>query len=82
MWQAKLVAVNNDLGKTVDALTLSVELFHTDGRITAKKYIVYLDELTEVTAASLKAPIQTDLDRLNKLDQVMGVLQSKIGKVI
>jgi hypothetical protein len=82
MWQAKLINVIDNLEKTVDALKLEVDLFHADGRKITKTYIIYLDELTEVSLTSLKAQIQVDLDRLTKLDQVKTALVSKIGKVM
>ena len=81
MWQAKLVEVVYDLNKTVDTIKMVVELFN-DTRITTKEYLVYLDELTEVSLSSLKAKVQADLDRLEKLDQVYTALSAKIGKVI
>lgn len=82
MWQAKLLSINSDLEKTVDALKMGIEFFHTDGRKTTKIYILYLDELADITLASLKAKVEADLNRLIKLDQVIAALTGKIGQVI
>jgi hypothetical protein len=81
MWQGKLAEVTYDLNKTVDTIKLTVEL--TDGtRTTTKEYLIYIDELSEVTASSLKAKIQLDIDRLDKMDKIYNLLLSKIGKVL
>lgn len=81
MWKAKLINVTYELDKTVDALKMTIELFD-DTRSTEKSYIIYLDELSEVSLASLKAIVKADLDRLEKLDLVYGALSARIGLVI
>lgn len=82
MWQARLLSVNINLDKTVDALRFSVEFFHTDARKTTKEYIIYLDELETVSLPAIRAQVQVDLDRLAKLDQVRTALESRIGQII
>ena len=81
-WQAKLISVDIDLDKTVDALKMLVELFHEDLRTTTKTYIIYIDEVATVSLVALKVEVQADLDRLTKLDQIRTALEAKIGMII
>ena len=81
-WQARLTSVNVDLNKTVDALSFTVNLFEADGRQRDKTYIIYLDELADTNLLTLKAQVQTDLDRLTKLDDIRTKLLAKVGQVI
>jgi len=80
-WQATLTAVGFDLDKTVDGFKITCTL--SDGtNTTTRTYTIWLNELPDLTAASLKAKIQADIDQLTKLDTVKAYLTPKIGTVL
>ena len=81
-WQARLIAVNTSLDKTVDSLSFTVNFFEGDGRNTDKTYILYMDELADTNLPTLKAKVTEDLARLAKLDDIRIKLEARVGQVI
>ena len=82
MWKAKLVSVQLDASRDIDALKIGIEFYHTDGRTGNKNYILWADELAGVTLSDLRAGIAEDLDRLNKMETAKTTLSSYIGQDI
>jgi hypothetical protein len=80
-WTAKLTNVVMDAEKDIDFIEASVQF--SDGvTLRNKTYRVYAEELAGTTVADFKAIVQTDLDKLNKLEAFSNTLKTKIGATI
>jgi hypothetical protein len=82
MWNAKLENIKYDLSVNNERFDMIVRFIHTDTRSYLKTYTLQLDDLSDVSLLGFKSIIQVDLDRLNKLENILGNLSSKIGKTM
>lgn len=82
-WKAKLISTNLDYTKTLSGIDVEVEFFHSDGqRVSRRTYKWWADDLIGVTLADLRAVIELELNRLNKVETVKETLEPYIGQEI